>query len=332
MLNTLFGRNWNICMPDVESVESRVVTVSDNGTICTIESGVIEILKRNLLGVEIEDLFIIEILKQTVIKGNIIYLGNCDFSDGSFVCFATEGIYLARLEHLITGAAHLRLGETVGKIGVNEWEYMVFFNVVQNKPFVRLEKSEKKNPYCMLKAAYSNEGEKHGCLIHTYGEHLNYGASVVCDAILGDSDMREKLEDYFLNARVDDPEKFYYDFVEYFKKLGVEEKDIEMLRVDVSVDAQNKGYVLFERGKLRKISFFRGQAYWRLCRNGAWDYVEGNMAISWDYNEIKHRFVLKSKIDDTFSELRRIKPENISRIINEANQLIDEYFGFSLED
>ena len=331
MQNTLFNRNRNLEIPNLDTVDDKVLV--DNGRMSFyVANEVAYNFLKSMRGITTDITDLLSIIKATRIQGDILFMGNVDEDDGSFICFTTQKTYIMRFSGPQSGYAELRVAEKNDGKYLYEWNYKVYPEYAEEKLKIRIDQSEKKTEADYVKASYVYEGNICTVVLSKFGIHVNYDVILKCRDITDDKYAREEMETFFLNKTHQTSTGLYDMFMKTFEAYSVQERMVEFMKIDVSVDDFKVETAYYRNGVLQCVHFLRENSLWKLYRNGAWDYIEGNLTISWIWKKDRKKFKIVSTGAGKKQTLRKVSPSFLSKILELSKIYHDEFFGCYLYD
>ena len=333
MLNTLFGRNWNTAMPNLDNYHSKVI-LSSGAESFYVQDEVVKAYKKWGSPIRASEEDMIFIFDSVELKGWITFIGNYDAEDNTFVVFTTSSVYYARFDHGNScNNVALRVGEKLYN-GSVEKNFYISKPLASDTVRVFIDACKIKNAYGMIRADYTNDAQGACASLRVRREHVDYDVEMFCKKvdnqarIIENPNMRGKMEMFFLMAPSDNAYNVYQTFVQEIFEEGILPSDIEIMKIKSYHDAQFVSEALFERSMPKVLCFMDHEELWRINSDGSWDYSEGGDVISWKWEEARREYVLVSNFAaNSSSEEKTIQTLAYAYVIKKAEAYLKQYFG-----
>ncbi len=334
MLNTLFGRNWNTVIPNLDEYQEKTM-LSDGAESFYVQKDFVKAFTKwsSPFGADIADLT--HILNSLEIKGWITYIGNFDETDKSFVIFTSSGCYFARLDHGNSfNNACIRIAEELHN-GTIEKNFSISRPKTSGMVKVIIDACKIKNAYGMIRADYTHDSKNACGSLRIRREHVDYDVEILCKKknvqarIIESGAMRSKMEMFFLTVGLEGAYELYQTFVQEIFEDGILPEDIEIMKIKTYRDAQFVSEVCIEKSDLKMLCFFDHDELWRFKSDGSWDYVQGDETISWKWREKQLDFELVSNFDNPLNSDKCTEQTlEYAYVVNKALAYRNMYFGF----
>ena len=299
MLNTLFARNWDADMPDLNKYKEKKLISNGMDSFYVQNSFEKAYMKwTSSIGADTFDL--IHILNVIEIKGWVTYVGNFDEEDNTFVIFTSSGVYFARLDH---GNSFDNVALRVGEQRYDctfERNYYISRPMVSGMLRVMIESCKIKNAFGMIRADYTSDSKSACASLRIRRDHVDYDVEIFCKKernqarIIESNAMRHEMEMFFLMSGSDNAYELYHSFVKEIFIEGILPSDIEIMKIKVYRDAQFISEALFEKAELKNLCFTDHDELWRIKSDGTWDFAQSGDVISWVWKESKKGYELMS--------------------------------------
>ena len=333
MLKTVFDRKkWNTTMPDLDKVKRKTLMADDTQSFY-VQDELLRAYERwgGSFGANVRDFFtIFELIE---VKGWILFVGNYNPLEGTFVCFTTSKVYYLRFGYPKNhNTVALFVGEKDDK-HISEKNYYITRSSVSDELMVTIDSSVKSSRTGIAKAVHSDDCVLSVIKLNVSCMDLDYEIELSCRKldnharVIENTFLCDKVENFFLNHESEKAIELYDAFVQEMYEEGVLSSDFEYVRIKIYSNLAFRGEVYVQNDVLQRVSFIDNDELWRLFADGSWDYSQGGDVICWRWEEsIKKRELISTIRKGETEEEKHFQTMRYAYVIKKAEAYRRELF------